>query len=97
MLCKSSSNDPKQCLLEGRKVTRCALDLIAKVKGSCGQEFDKNWECLDMNNQMYQKCRPQERVYNDCVFKKLGIEKSIPTGTEKGQEPIHLKKNPIYK
>jgi NADH dehydrogenase (ubiquinone) 1 alpha subcomplex subunit 8 len=27
MLCKNSSQDPKKCLKEGRKVTRCAIDL----------------------------------------------------------------------
>jgi NADH dehydrogenase (ubiquinone) 1 alpha subcomplex subunit 8 len=27
MLCKNENNDPKHCLKEGRKVTRCAIDL----------------------------------------------------------------------
>ncbi|KAJ3091146.1 hypothetical protein HK102_001560 [Quaeritorhiza haematococci] len=27
MLCKNSTQDPKACLKEGRRVTRCALDL----------------------------------------------------------------------
>jgi NADH dehydrogenase (ubiquinone) 1 alpha subcomplex subunit 8 len=27
MLCKNENNDPEHCLKEGRKVTRCALDL----------------------------------------------------------------------
>jgi NADH dehydrogenase (ubiquinone) 1 alpha subcomplex subunit 8 len=27
MLCKAESADPRHCLKEGRKVTRCALDL----------------------------------------------------------------------
>lgn len=27
MLCKNENNDPKHCLREGRKVTRCALEL----------------------------------------------------------------------
>jgi NADH dehydrogenase (ubiquinone) 1 alpha subcomplex subunit 8 len=27
MLCKNENNDPQHCLKEGRKVTRCAIDL----------------------------------------------------------------------
>lgn len=27
MLCKDENNDPAHCLKEGRKVTRCAMDL----------------------------------------------------------------------
>lgn len=27
MLCKSESRDPEHCLKEGRRVTRCAIDL----------------------------------------------------------------------
>ena len=27
MLCKNETQDPKKCLKEGRKVTRCAIDL----------------------------------------------------------------------
>jgi NADH dehydrogenase (ubiquinone) 1 alpha subcomplex subunit 8 len=27
MLCKKDNSDPKECLKEGRKVTRCAIDL----------------------------------------------------------------------
>jgi NADH dehydrogenase (ubiquinone) 1 alpha subcomplex subunit 8 len=27
MLCKRENNDPKACLKEGRKVTRCSIDL----------------------------------------------------------------------
>lgn len=27
MLCKNSSSDPEKCLKEGRRVTRCGLDL----------------------------------------------------------------------
>lgn len=27
MLCKAENRDPEHCLLEGRRVTRCAADL----------------------------------------------------------------------
>lgn len=27
MLCKSENRDPEHCLKEGRRVTRCAIDL----------------------------------------------------------------------
>lgn len=77
MLCKNASQDPKACLKEGRKVTRCAIDLyqlltrIEKLKKNCDDQWTNHWQCLDKNNQMYEKCRPQERVFNECLFTKL--------------------------
>eukprot|EP00842_Homolaphlyctis_polyrhiza_P002874 jgi/Hompol1/3588/HPOL_002168-RA len=96
VLCKKESADPRHCLKEGRKVTRCALDLIAKLKANCDDSWTKHWECLDRNNQRFQKCRPEERVFNDCVFQKLGLTKVVPD-TPEGQTQIHLKENPMYK
>ncbi|KAL2918561.1 ndufa8, NADH-ubiquinone oxidoreductase complex I 19kd subunit [Polyrhizophydium stewartii] len=96
VLCKKESGDPRHCLKEGRRVTRCALDLIAKLKANCDETWTKHWECLDANNQRLQKCRPQERAFNECVFTKLGLSKSIPDSPE-GQPQIHLKENPIFK
>ncbi|KAJ3254216.1 hypothetical protein HK103_007461 [Boothiomyces macroporosus] len=89
VLCKNESQDPRKCLKEGRKVTRCAIDLIEKLKLNCNKSWEGHWKCLDENNQMLEKCRPQEKVFNDCVFQKLGLEKVIPDAPE--GKPIHLK------
>ncbi|KAI8903582.1 hypothetical protein EDD86DRAFT_195635 [Gorgonomyces haynaldii] len=94
ILCKSKTNDPEQCLLEGRKVTRCGIDFAEKLKAKCLQQWQEHYECLDMNNQMYQKCRPKESLLSDCVFREFGITKTIP---DADGTPIHLKQNPIYK
>ncbi|KAI8923725.1 hypothetical protein BC831DRAFT_403403 [Entophlyctis helioformis] len=96
VLCKKESGDPAHCLKEGRKVTRCGLDLVAKLKANCEETWKTHWECLDMNNQRFQKCRPQERAFNDCVFTKLGLTKTIPD-TPEDKVPVHLKENPMYK
>ncbi|KAI8839039.1 hypothetical protein HDU78_008825 [Chytriomyces hyalinus] len=96
MLCKNSTQDPEKCLKEGRRVTRCALDLINKLKANCDEEWKKHWECLDKKNHHLWQCRTQEREFNDCVFKKLGITKTIPD-TPEGQTPVHLKENPFIK
>ncbi|KAG9304456.1 hypothetical protein G9A89_020020 [Geosiphon pyriformis] len=96
MLCKNENNDPTHCLKEGRKVTRCAIDLIRRIRENCDKELDAHWICLDRNNQEYFHCRPEEKPLNACVLNALNLEKTIP-GTPKGQEPIHLKKNPIFK
>ncbi|KAI9366060.1 hypothetical protein DFJ73DRAFT_806932 [Zopfochytrium polystomum] len=95
MLCKNSTQDPKACLKEGRRVTRCAVDLINKLKANCDAEWAKHWQCLDMKNHEYWRCRPQEREFNDCVFKKLGLTKTIPE-TPEGQIPVHLKPKPLF-
>ncbi|PVU97596.1 hypothetical protein BB559_001998 [Furculomyces boomerangus] len=96
MLCKAENDDPAHCLKEGRKVTRCSIDVISKVKANCSEFFEAHWKCLDLGNQEYQMCRPEEKMLNDCVFSKLGWKKEIP-GTPEGMTPIHLKENPIYK
>ncbi|KAI8918355.1 hypothetical protein DFJ77DRAFT_455267 [Powellomyces hirtus] len=96
VLCKNESQDPRHCLKEGRKVTRCALDLINKLKQNCDQQWTNHWECLDMNNHQLFKCRKEEKEFNDCVFKRLGLTKVIPE-TPEGQTSVHLKEKPLYK
>ncbi|WFD17812.1 ndufa8, NADH-ubiquinone oxidoreductase complex I 19kd subunit [Malassezia caprae] len=58
MQCKNENRDPEHCLLEGRRVTRCAQDLIQKIGEKCGKEWDAHWECLEMNNQNLAKRIP---------------------------------------
>jgi len=95
MLCKNEDRTPEHCLKEGRRVTRCAADLIAKMRENCLQSFDQHWQCLELNNQEYFACRKEERTLNQCMFEKLGLKKSIP-GIPSGSIPINEKKNPIY-
>ena len=71
VLCKKESKDPAHCLKEGRKVTRCAQSLIEKLRGGCMDVWEKHWQCLDMNNHMLEKCRSEERGFNDCVLTKF--------------------------
>ncbi|KAI8144324.1 hypothetical protein BJV82DRAFT_607007 [Fennellomyces sp. T-0311] len=96
MLCKAENNNPEHCLKEGRKVTRCAIDLITKLRENCGKEFDAHWQCLENHNQELYACRKPERTFNTCVFEKLGLEKKIP-GTPEGFEQVHEKKNPVIR
>ncbi|KAI8868957.1 NADH dehydrogenase alpha subcomplex subunit 8 [Ramicandelaber brevisporus] len=90
MLCKAEKDDPKHCLAEGRRVTRCGIDLLKKLKLHCGDSFKQHWECLDNSNHLYQSCRKQERVLNKCALEKLGLEKTIP-GAPADQKPIFLR------
>ncbi|KAJ3297923.1 hypothetical protein HK104_011383 [Borealophlyctis nickersoniae] len=96
MLCKNENLDPRNCLKEGRKVTRCALNLIQKLKDNCDKEWQQHWNCLDFNNHELWRCRPAEREFNDCVFKKLGLVKDIPE-TPEGQEHIHRRTDVGFK
>ncbi|KAF9436635.1 hypothetical protein BGZ76_003396 [Entomortierella beljakovae] len=93
MLCKNENNDPAHCLKEGRKVTRCAMDLITKLRENCEKEWEAHYTCLEKHNQEYFACRKPERTFNECVFSKLKLEKVIPdaSGT-----PVHLRQNTIY-
>ncbi|KAF8883186.1 hypothetical protein CPB84DRAFT_1790284 [Gymnopilus junonius] len=96
MLCKNENREPGHCLKEGRKVTRCTIDLITKMREHCLSQWDEHWNCLEKKNQEYYLCRPAERKLNACMFEKLGLTKTIP-GTPTGQKPIHEVENPIYK
>ncbi|SCZ92594.1 BZ3500_MvSof-1268-A1-R1_Chr5-2g08012 [Microbotryum saponariae] len=95
MLCKAENRNPEHCLKEGRKVTRCAQDLITKVRSTCLAEFNAHWECLERNNQEFYLCRKPERVFNSCVFEKLKLAKNIP-GSPEDKPQIHDKTWPIY-
>ncbi|KAJ7771024.1 hypothetical protein DFH07DRAFT_914267 [Mycena maculata] len=94
MLCKSESRDPAHCLKEGRRVTRCATDLITKMRENCLAQFDSHWGCLEQNNHEYYRCRPAERTLNNCMFEKMGLVKEIP-GTPAGRKAIHEIENPV--
>jgi len=95
MLCKAENRRPEHCLKEGRKVTRCATELIDKLRENCLADFDKHWQCLELNNQELYRCRKPERALNKCVFEKLGLTKTIP-GAPKNQPQIQDKPNPIF-
>ncbi|KAG7097480.1 hypothetical protein E1B28_004822 [Marasmius oreades] len=95
MLCKNENRDPGHCLKEGRRVTRCATDLINKMRENCLSQFQEHWNCLENNNQEYYMCRKPERSLNKCMFEKLGLTKTIP-GTPPGQKPIHEVPNPVF-
>ncbi|KAH7931325.1 Ndufa8, NADH-ubiquinone oxidoreductase complex I 19kd subunit [Leucogyrophana mollusca] len=96
MLCKNESRgDPAHCLKEGRRVTRCATDLITKMRENCLEKFDAHWNCLELNNQEYFACRKPERALNKCMFDKLGLTKTIP-GSPQGKTPIHEVASPVY-
>ncbi|PWN52048.1 putative NADH dehydrogenase 22K chain precursor [Violaceomyces palustris] len=95
MLCKNESRDPAHCLKEGRRVTRCAQDLIKKLGENCGKQWEEHWQCLEKNNQELYMCRKPERSLNQCVFEKLKLVKNIP-GSPEGQPQIHEKKNPVW-
>ncbi|KAJ3740830.1 Ndufa8, NADH-ubiquinone oxidoreductase complex I 19kd subunit [Lentinula detonsa] len=96
MLCKAENRDPGHCLKEGRRVTRCATNLINKMRENCLSQFQEHWSCLERNNQEYYLCRKPERSLNTCMFEKLGLTKVIP-GTPQGQKPIHEVENPVFK
>ncbi|CAK5263145.1 unnamed protein product [Mycena citricolor] len=96
MLCKAENGDPAHCLKEGRRVTRCATKVINKMRENCLKQFEEHWNCLELNNQEYYRCRPAERSLNSCVFDKLGLTKTIP-GTPEGRQQIHEIENPVLK
>ncbi|KAH0840155.1 Ndufa8, NADH-ubiquinone oxidoreductase complex I 19kd subunit [Lanmaoa asiatica] len=113
MLCKNEAGgDPGRCLKEGRRVTRCATDLISKMRENCLEQFEAHWNCLELNNQV---CTPPVEAaqltydatqeYYACrkperTLNKCMFEKLGLTktipGSPVGQKQIHEEENPIY-
>ncbi|CAN3357326.1 hypothetical protein DICA3_C09890 [Diutina catenulata] len=93
LMCKQENNGGElDCLKEGRRVTRCAVQVLKDINTHCFDEFKLHYECLETENHRQGHCRASEKVFNKCVFDNLKLEKKIP-GPE---AQIHLKENPIY-
>jgi NADH dehydrogenase (ubiquinone) 1 alpha subcomplex subunit 8 len=63
---------------------------FTKLAKECGKEWDDHWKCLDGSNNHYFKCRSEEKLFNKCVFDKLGYKKIIPNAPDY-EVPIHLR------
>lgn len=92
-LCKMEGKS--KCLPEGRKVTRCGVDVITKISSACGDLLKEHAECLTQNNLNLHKCRKEEKPFNDCIFQKLAWKKVIP-GTPEGTQQIHERTSKVY-
>ncbi|KAI3636737.1 hypothetical protein MIR68_005004 [Amoeboaphelidium protococcarum] len=90
MLCKRDNGDPAMCALEGRRVSRCVRDLVQKTDDKCKESFDSHWKCLQQNNNYYWKCRDQEKMLNQCMYKNFGYKKTIPDAPDY-EVPIHMR------
>jgi len=77
-------------------VTRCAADLIEKMRLRCAEQFENHWQCLERHNQEYYPCRKPERALNTCMFDNFKLAKKIP-GSPEGQAQIHEVEKPIFK
>lgn len=75
MECRIETKDPRKCLDEGKKVTKCALEFFRKIKGSCNEEFTEYWTCLDYHNQEYPACRKTQKAFDGCMAEKLQIKR----------------------
>lgn len=80
MLCKKEEKDPRKCLNEGKAVTSCALEFFRRLKSSCYEEFDNYGKCINYGSQTFEfrKCRPEQAIYDKCVFDKIGLERPEP-------------------
>ncbi|KAH8879352.1 NADH dehydrogenase, alpha subcomplex, subunit 8 [Thozetella sp. PMI_491] len=97
MKCKTDnpSKGEFECLQEGRRVTRCARNVIEDINKSCLEQFRAHWQCLDNNNHQLWQCRPKEWKLNQCVFENLKLEKVVPD-QPKQSTPVHLRTSQIY-
>ena len=80
MMCQkeNGTNGAVNCLKEGRKVTRCASSVLRDLNTHCKDEFEMHFKCLNYSNMEFKNCRKAESMLNECVFKSLGLKKTIP-------------------
>ncbi len=78
MGCRYVTKDPRQCLEEGKLVTKCAMSFFKKLKENCHEEFTKHWTCIDVSNQEYGRCRKTQKPYDKCVLEQLNISTEQP-------------------
>ncbi|CAX39773.1 NADH dehydrogenase [ubiquinone] 1 alpha subcomplex subunit, putative [Candida dubliniensis CD36] len=93
LLCKQEHNGGTlECMKEGRRVTRCAISVLKDINKYCFDEFKLHYECLEQNNQYFNRCRSSEGILSKCVFNNMKLIKKIPDV----EQQIQNKKNPIY-
>lgn len=78
--CKADNNgNPTTCAAAGASVTECTRGFFAAMGEHCADEFAKQWECLDVNNMQFNKCRKSQSPLDVCVFTKMGLHGYFPT------------------
>lgn len=78
--CKvANGGDPTKCVAAGVAITRCTTAFFAAMKLSCGEVFEAQAACLDMNNLEYGKCRGTQSEMDVCIFKQMGLSGAFQT------------------
>ncbi|CAI5755533.1 unnamed protein product [Candida verbasci] len=94
MQCKNENNGGElNCLKEGRRVTRCAISVLKDINKYCFDEFKLHYDCLEQNNQYFNRCRSSEHLLSKCVLTNLNLKKVVPGVKDQIQD----KQYPIYK
>lgn len=50
MLCRREERDLRRCIVEGKAVTSCALDVLKKMKKHCYEDFNAYMYCLERSS-----------------------------------------------
>lgn len=50
MLCKSEDPDPRNCLKEGKEVTKCGLNFLYDIRDKCAKEVTAFAKCTEWNS-----------------------------------------------
>lgn len=77
ILCRQELNDPRPCLLVGKQVTACAMEVFRRIKDECLEEFKQYQNCVDKSsgNFAYRHCRKTQAVFDNCMQDKLCVER----------------------
>ncbi|XP_048731513.1 NADH dehydrogenase [ubiquinone] 1 alpha subcomplex subunit 8-like [Ostrea edulis] len=79
MLCRQeNTQNPTECLKEGKEVTKCGFRFFGKVKKHCLKEFETYYKCVDRDYQGsldFANCRKPQLVFDECMKEKLDIDR----------------------
>lgn len=91
MKCKVDNGmDPAKCLEENKAVTACGLEFFKVLRATCQKEFTDHFTCMDYEAQNFKRCAAEEKVFDQCVFTKLGLGGTAPV---KGGKSAIAKEN----
>ncbi|PJF18177.1 NADH-ubiquinone oxidoreductase [Paramicrosporidium saccamoebae] len=74
ILCRNANDDPAVCETLAHAVLECTRRSLDRVAASpCRTLFERFWRCLDVNNQDFIYCRPEEFSFEACTKLHLPI------------------------
>ncbi|XP_008805053.2 NADH dehydrogenase [ubiquinone] 1 alpha subcomplex subunit 8-B-like [Phoenix dactylifera] len=61
--CKKNDPNPEKCLVQGREVTHCVLNLLKGLHQRCSKEMDAYAGCMYYHTNEFDLCRKEQQEF----------------------------------